>query len=184
MRIGVRVVVQGRRYFPGRKILVPGHKDLIDRKVRFGGGPILHTPYAVRSDTVRWVEQVLPSVLKTPSLWVASKTDSTTLGESTTPKISPATDTIRSMDVIHLWEVGSDEQGGKYRDDVTVTIDSWSNATFFSSSLSGEKRILRAICGLAIRTWAGRCRRKDRWVEARDQGGRRRFARGCSRLAR
>ena len=104
LRLALSSVVQGRRYNRDTHQINPGFMYPINQW-HVGGGPILHSSYAVRSDIVHGMQQHLD--------------DQYCRGIYRRP---------RPMDVIHLWEpkTGSKQTqfAARYRDDVSYLVQS------------------------------------------------------------
>jgi hypothetical protein len=128
VRIAVRSIVQDRHYNDETKRIIPGY---VAPNLETLGGPMLHAPYAVRSDIVEATREVLQETTKTKmtasmegysSLWTRS----------------------RPFDVVHMWQISSKEGKSKLRNSVSRAVRSWNgtnnmlptkimNRTLFSS---------------------------------------------------
>jgi hypothetical protein len=144
VRIAMRTIVVDRYFDETLNQIVPGkiynfnNDDDVDVDVHHpnrprrkqqssilnrAGGPPLHAPYPVRSDTVQAIRDVLPTL---PLVRPAN--DSITFSSSRTTnkkkKPCPATDVVRSMDVMHMWVIGKEYNDAHYRNEVSKVVAS------------------------------------------------------------
>ena len=107
VRIAARSIVHGRHFDAEKNRIVPGR---VAPNLRTGGGPMLHSPYAVRSDIIDSIRQVLQ------------------VSENSTAALAKAIfdpDRERSIDVLHLWNISFVEGRSKLRNAVSKLVRSW-----------------------------------------------------------
>ena len=110
IRIAVRSIVQGRHFQAQDNRMVLGR---IAPNLETAGGPMLHCPYAVRSDIVETLKSVLSNEAdKDDQIWKRPRT----------------------IDVFHPWNIAYKEGKSKFRNVVSKMVRSW-NATAVNSRL-------------------------------------------------
>jgi hypothetical protein len=119
VRIAVRSIVQGRHFDTQTSSINPG---TIAPNIATSGGPMLHCPYAVRSDIVDAVQQELS--LNQP---MRSGDDSS---RRTQQGKSPPWDAAdRPLDVLHMWNISSKEGMSQLRNVVSRAVREWNGTT-------------------------------------------------------
>jgi hypothetical protein len=111
VRLAVRSIVQGRHYNSEKQAIARGQ---IAPNLQTAGGPMLHYPYAVRSDVVRAIQQIV------------GVTDNST---SSLEQAIGLDRLERPIDVLHLWNVSFKEGKSKLRNDVSKLVRSWNGST-------------------------------------------------------
>lgn len=133
VRIAVRSIVQGRHYNTTGASIVKGR---LAPNLQTKGGPMLHFPYAVRSDLVRVLRQESSSIMRTTVTTITNDPPpASTLDQlqDTLFKMS------RPIDVLHLWQI-SFKGGGKskYRNEVSRLVRSWTMTKKWNASIDEQ----------------------------------------------
>jgi hypothetical protein len=103
IRLAVRSIVQGRHYDSNQNAIVRGR---IAPNLQTAGGPMLHSPYAVRSDIVHAIQRIV--------------------GTNSTSLLQKELETVpRPTDVLHMWQISFKEGKSKLRNDVSKLVRSW-----------------------------------------------------------
>ena len=136
VRLAIRSIVRGRFFDASTKTIYPGRimDDSNSRNTtgnagmpkRTASGPILHCPYAVRTDIVETVRGVL---LATQQQEPRQKPEDniTTIG---VPFLVPSFEGAnRPLDVLHLWNISSKEGKSQLRNAVSRAVKSWDGST-------------------------------------------------------
>jgi hypothetical protein len=151
VRIAMRTIVVDRYFDETLNRIVPGkiynfnddvdigvdvdHPNRSRRKqssiLNRGGGPPLHAPYPVRSDTVQAIRDVLPTL---PLVRHANDRFSSSPHTMNKNKPCPATDLERSMDVMHMWVIGREYNDAHYRNEVSKVVASM-NGTWLETMM-------------------------------------------------
>jgi hypothetical protein len=121
VRVAVRSVVRGRNYNPSNGLIQKGH---IDPNLTSAGGPVLHCPFAVRSDIVHAVQQAVVEV----------ENNSTLALEQHVIMYN------RPIDVLHLWKLLKDSGNAELRNNVTLMVDAWNG-----TSCSNDNRTMNTV---------------------------------------
>ena len=129
IRIAVRSIVQGRHFDSDEITIVQGK---IAPNLRTAGGPMLHSPYAVRSDIVSTIQSILG-------------TNSTTLLQRELDMVS------RPMDVLHMWQISFREGKSKLRNEVSKLVRSWNG-----TRMTGDRKMKTSIDEVGPRRMIGR----------------------------
>jgi hypothetical protein len=129
VRMAVRSIVQGRHFDTQTSSINPG---TIAPNMATAGGPMLHCPYAVRSDIVDAVQLELSS-----NQPMRGGDDSS---RRTQRLISPPWDAAdRPWDVLHMWNISSKEGMSQLRNVVSRAVREW-NGTTLEHDYSMERR--------------------------------------------
>ncbi len=107
IRLAVRSIVQGRNYDSKTNTIVSGK---IAPNHATAGGPMLHSPYAVRTDIIETIQQVLRISTNTSSALADAIFDP---------------NRTRPIDVVHPWNVSFKEGKSKLRNAVSQLVRSW-----------------------------------------------------------
>ena len=86
----------------------------------------MHSPYTVRSDTVDTIRSVLDVMSNDPHDATISDMLS---NHNTTETVCPATDLVRPVDVVHMWEIGKHYNSATLREDVSKVVSSLNGTT-------------------------------------------------------
>jgi hypothetical protein len=144
VRIAVRSIVQGRHYLEAQdNRMVSGR---IAPNLQTAGGPMLHCPYAVRTDIVESLTSVLSKAA------AAAAADKDQIWKRPRP-----------LDVFHPWNVSSREGKSKFRNAVSKTVRSWNNATTVNSS---SRILITSIEEQGPRRTVGRNAANQEYVQA------------------
>jgi hypothetical protein len=144
VRLAISNVVQGRRYNYATNQMELGTRFPIDQW-QIGGGPVLHTPYTVRSDVVQAMEE------ETEAMQLRVRATATTTATTTTKNethagvvCSVVHRTHRTLDAIHLWEPNKGSRvtrhAARYRDTVSNRVQAMNGTISRSSSSSSSIR--------------------------------------------
>jgi hypothetical protein len=143
VRIAVRSIVQGRHFEvkDNRMVVVAGR---IAPNLETAGGPMLHCPYAVRSDIV---ESIVASVGLGPVPVLGSKA----AGNDNDNKDQPIWKRPRPLDMFHPWNVSSSRKGkSKFRNAVSKTVRSWNATAVNNNNKSNNNNSSRRILVTSI----------------------------------
>ena len=110
VRIAVRSIIKGRHYNSQTSRLIPG---MVAPNLATAGGPMLHAPYAVRSDILPWIPKERLSNSKL------------------------IFDHERPLDVFHPWQISTREGKSKYRNAVSRAIQRWNGTQIRSTTPTG-----------------------------------------------
>jgi hypothetical protein len=108
IRIAVRSIVQGRHFKNNR--MASGR---IAPNLETAGGPMLHCPYAVRSDIVETLKSLLLKESEKDQIWKRP----------------------RPLDVFHPWNISAKGGKSKFRNVVSKMVRSWNTTTVNSRLL-------------------------------------------------
>lgn len=130
IRLAVRSIVQGRHFQPETNKIIPGR---LARNIPTAGGPMLHSPYAARTDIIQAIQQVVG-------------VSNTTITALATAIFDPRRQQ-RPIDVLHPWNISFKEGKSKLRNAVTKLVRSWNGTlqhsnrfTITSIEEQGERR--------------------------------------------
>lgn len=112
VRLAVRSIVQGRHYDAETNHIIPGR---IAPNRPTTGGPMLHAPYAVRTDIMNTIHHVLR----------VSNTTNVSATETALANVIFDPNRHRPIDVLHLWNISFREGKSKLRNSVSKLIRSW-----------------------------------------------------------
>jgi hypothetical protein len=107
VRVAARSIVHERRFDSATNTIFPGE---VAPNLPTAGGPMLHSPYAVRTDIIDSMRQVLQ------------------VSDNTTAALADAIfdpDRERPIDILHLWNVSFKEGKSKLRNSVSKVVRSW-----------------------------------------------------------
>jgi hypothetical protein len=116
VRLAVRSIIQGRNFNGSSQIMM----GRITPNLPTAGGPMLHCPYAVRSDIVETImKQLLLGVSKDAKNPQAALEDDSNISrlEHAVLDQSP-----RPMDVVHMWQISFKEGKSKLRNAVSKLV--------------------------------------------------------------
>ena len=135
VRVAARSVVQGRYFDSEANTIVPGR---VAPNVPTAGGPTLHAPYAVRTDMVETLQQIMQRRLENSTIALAQAIFDFPTHE-------------RPIDVLHLWNISFREGKSKLRNNVSKQVRSW-NRTL----LAGNHTLVTSIDEQGQRRHVGR----------------------------
>lgn len=128
VRLAVRSIVRGRHYTKDTGDQQKGYivRGSVAPNLATAGGPMLHYPYAMRSDILEVLHQEVTSRLQ--------NTDSPSFNNNSTISISDIVSWERPIDVVHLWQVSFKEGKSKLRNDVSRLVRSWNRTLRIGNS--------------------------------------------------
>lgn len=106
VRVAARSIVHGRHFNSETNTIVRGQ---VAPNFPTAGGPMLHSPYAVRTDVIEAIRH---------ELGIADNNSATALADA-------IFDHERPIDVLHLWNVSFKEGKSKLRNNVSKLVRSW-----------------------------------------------------------
>jgi hypothetical protein len=141
VRIAVRSIVLGRQYnnTSSSSLSSDHHHVALGRiapNLPTAGGPMLHCPYAVRSDIVEVVERLVHNQTTSSSLLMEQKSTTTTTMQQRIQNHP------RPMDVVHLWQIAFKEGASKLRNDVSKLVRGWNTTNTNTNTNNGTTTII------------------------------------------
>lgn len=171
VRLAVRSIIQGRYYNSTSRRQVVGN---VAPNLSTAGGPMLHCPYAVRTDVVSLLTKILADIDRnsTTSLTKTMETTQTSLSATASTKTSTTMsikslvkmvqDTERPIDVAHMWQISFKEGKSKYRNEVSRLVRSWNG----SNAMLVDRTIVTSIQEQGERGTTGRNSVSEEYLKA------------------